>query len=246
MAQNTLPDRNINIVTTPEGKRMFEEALQKEAAKMSLKIPGLIAKEKSNSTRDRNLYEEHIKQWQKEGKSDEFTGAEIADANSVTHKATISETELLAMWGKRKADTPYLDSLSKPHDPNWINNKFYEPFGYPQPQPQPLRVQKPYNTQSILDELARQGVKLPKPKSAFEEMLDMMFSRAEREQFLMDMGYELEQEKDVPGISYKITRKLADGTVKTITNSLDDLFLKEVTVKFKNLLMAKATLKIKI
>lgn len=98
-----------------------------------------------------------------------------------------------------------------------------------------------------VDDLA----KFLKPKkSSFEEILDGLFSLAEREQFLMDIGYVLET-KTPDGLLYKdsdikITRKLADGTIKTITNSLNDLFLKEISVKFKNLLLAKSTLKLKL
>lgn len=123
----------------------------------------------------------------------------------------------------------------KPYNPTPFGEDPYKKYG-----PSPGR-QIPYD-EALKKEMQDYLLGLKKPKSAFEELIDGLFTTAEKEQVLIDMGYILEQKDN----KLVISRKLADGTVKTITNSLDDLFLKEITVKFKNLLMAKASLKLKI
>jgi len=107
----------------------------------------------------------------------------------------------------------------------------------------------PSKSQDVFDkdELLKQLARLQNPKkSAFEELIDELFTNADKEQVLIDMGYEFQLKDEGHSKKVVITRKLSDGTYKTITNTLDDLFLKEITVKFKNLLMAKASLKLKI
>lgn len=96
-----------------------------------------------------------------------------------------------------------------------------------------------------MQEFMKQGKPFMNKRSAFELMVEEMFTTAEKEQVLIDMGYEFTTtviSNDPP----KITRRLADGTTKVITNSLEDLFLKEIVVKFKNILLRKEVLKLKI
>lgn len=131
------------------------------------------------------------------------------------------------------------------------------PLPYTQPYQQPMELddyKKLFPTQpkkygpspsrtgkdNFFDQKALMDYLKPK-RSAFEEILDVLFTTAEKEQFLIDVGYELIHN----AIETTVTRKLSDGTVKTIKGSVDEVFLKEITVKFKGLLLAKGTLRIK-
>jgi hypothetical protein len=139
-------------------------------------------------------------------------------------------------------DPYYWDQYAKQKQP--YANPLVPDQGYKQyPWDQnPLGQKKPYQDAFDQEALLKQLAGLQKAKkSAFEEIIDVLFTTTEKEQMLIDMGYELEHKEGLI-----IRRKLADGTYKTITNSLDDLFLKEVTIKFKNLLLAKASLKLRI
>ena len=80
-------------------------------------------------------------------------------------------------------------------------------------------------------------------RSAFEILIDTLFSTSEKEQFIIDCGWKIEMGKNG---NYLISRELANGDLTVSNKSLDELFLEHITVKFKNLLLAKPTLKIKI
>lgn len=98
------------------------------------------------------------------------------------------------------------------------------------------------------DQLFKQMVKPAPRKTALEELMEDLFDMSEKEQFLIECGYEIHDgEIDPRGYLPKVVikRKLADGTYKTITNSIDELFIIEAKIKLKNLLLAKATLKFK-
>lgn len=113
------------------------------------------------------------------------------------------------------------------------------------PFPNPFKKQTPINTQkpnTYQDELKRY-MKVVKDDT-FERLMDEIFTLPEKEQFLIDTGYELEW--DNQDGSHNIYKTLADGTRKRITNSLNDLFMKEILIKFKITLLTKSTLKMKI
>lgn len=140
--------------------------------------------------------------------------------------------------------------------PDWtIPLPYTQPYQQPYQQPMELDdYKKLFTTQpkkygpspsrtgkdDFFDQKALMDYLKPK-RSAFEEILDVLFTTAEKEQFLIDVGYELIHN----AIETTVTRKLSDGTVKTIKGSVDEVFLKEITVKFKGLLLAKGTLRIK-
>jgi hypothetical protein len=80
-------------------------------------------------------------------------------------------------------------------------------------------------------------------RSAFEILIDTLFSTSEKEQFIIDCGWKLEAGKDG---GYVISKELANGDVSYYNGSIHTLFLEHITVKFKNLLLAKPKLTIKI
>lgn len=76
-------------------------------------------------------------------------------------------------------------------------------------------------------------------KNGFEELIDSLFDTAEKEQLLIDMGYEFyTSDKGVDNI-----RK--GGSVWNRKMDLDTVFMKEITIKFKNLLITKQVKKLK-
>jgi hypothetical protein len=222
---------------------------------MGVEIPGLIAKENDSKQKHRENYAA-------------FNQALPKDKNQIKNEAE-NQLQYLAKTGsisQQQLNTALGDLINNPNGLTgnaWDWNDYtknvpqiapykqpYDPFGsgakYPQPYQNP-KVNIPLD-EDLLREM--KNFKSKPQKSEFELLIENLFSQEEKEQLLIDMGYELEN-APVDARGYVSTapiiikRKLADGTYKTITNSLDDLFLKEITVKFKNLLLAKATLKIK-
>jgi hypothetical protein len=209
---------------------------------MAIDIPGLIAKENESKGTQRSIYKENSGEWEKKTPplaemklnpgSVSYSGIDPLNGQFVVGDFP---NQLADGW---KYDFPYKQQpYIAPQDP-WQNPGPFGPDPYKKYGPPPKRNQDVFDQEELMRQLAGLKVK----KSAFEELIDQLFTTSEKEQVLIDMGYEFAQidNKTV------ITRKLADGTIKTITNSLDDLFLKEITVKFKNLLMAKASLKLKL
>lgn len=215
----------------------------------NVSIPGLIEEKNSKMTkaevqamRDQfTAQQEKMSLLNQQTKNVSYNGIE----NSINQSTALKLQEYAQQLGlTNQADwiyQPYVgDQLipQRQNFPPWEEPKKYGPS--------PSRHGGDYfDQQAILDQIAK--LKHPK-KSAFEELIDQLFTTAEKEQFLIDAGYMI----DVPGPDYRgtdkviISRKLSDGTVKFITTPLDELFLKEITVKFKNLLLAKATLKLKL
>jgi hypothetical protein len=131
------------------------------------------------------------------------------------------------------------------------DNPFSYPQGY-QPYSQPIDMNKAIYAPPVsinrddeyqkLKDLLMNKTPLDK-RTDFEKLVDGIFSNTEKEQFLLDLGYELEW--DNQDGSYDIYRTLADGTRKTIANRFNDLFMKEMLTKFKITLLTKPTLKMK-
>lgn len=203
-----------------------------------MEIPGLIANKKDDSKltsaelqAKRDSFEAYMKSWKLE---EELT------TNSIK-----SNTAHLMNQYNTGID-PYNNAfINTPNIP--FNQPMWEYIPPQNPNPGPfggLVKSSPnrkdvYQTQDMVRYL-EEYLKKPK-KSEFEVLLEAMFDTSEKEQFLIDVGYELIHNP----IETTVTRKLSDGTVKTIKGSVDEVFLKEITVKFKGLLLAKGTLRIK-
>lgn len=148
------------------------------------------------------------------------------------------------------SDPYYWDHYAKTPVPSTFDQ--YQKFqqGIPQIAPyNPLQKSMPVSDFDY-DQLFKQMSKTTTVrKTALEELMEDLFDMSEKEQFLIECGYEIhEPEIDAKGYMAArpvIKRKLADGTYKTITNTVDELFLIEAKIKLKNLLLAKATLKFK-
>lgn len=82
---------------------------------------------------------------------------------------------------------------------------------------------------------------IPPQRSAFEEVIDILFSTAEKEQYLIDIGYEFFVNSSNGRDEIRKGNTAWDRSL-----DLNMLFLKEISIKFKNLLLAKPSLKIKI
>lgn len=212
-------------------------------------IPGLISKDIESTAKQA----QQVKALQANFKTDNVPP--LAQMDIASNLRLVNTNNNIWEWEAPIKDSSYWDYYSKqpgiaPMNPYIEDKGKYYPWDQGQknsgPFGPPSTPMKPYHDAFDTDAIAKQLAELQRPKkSAFEELIDQLFTLPEKEQVLIDMGYRLEK-ADVPGVEYKITRVLADGTVKTITNSIHDLFLKEITVKFKNLLMAKASLKLKI
>lgn len=207
--------------------------------KRQVKIPGLIEDKNPKMTQDET--QAMREKFAKQQKIQAQIQSEIPDSMTSTYHMTPAQIE--EQFGIK------------------VNNQYTVPggtggeFKYNQPYiiNQPSPYQNPYDIEKFQKKITPQSTEefkfslleyMKRKKSAFEEILDMLFTTAEKEQFLIDIGYFFEN--DPLNNAAIIKRKLSTGEVKTVTNSLDDLFLKEITVKFKNLLLAKATLKLKL
>lgn len=194
------------------------------------KIPGLVAKQNESVGKDRNIYEEQIKQWKKEGKDDEFIGAKIRHSQSITmNKQLMTPDEIMNKFGVKVGVDPY-DKTAKSDYYGWQ----WE---------QPL-AQKPYTQPMSLEDYARAaGLQMnskPARQTALEELLDGMFDGSEKEQFLMDLGYEFFVDEK----GFDSFRR--GSTVWNKALDLENTFKKEVKIKFKNLLLTKQVLKFKL
>lgn len=111
-------------------------------------------------------------------------------------------------------------------------------WGQAIPQKQPY---SPPLDMGLIEEMKRyaEGYRSPR-KTAFEELIEELFSTADKEQMLMDMGYEF----FVNDKGWDEFRKGDIAWNKSL--DLDKVFMKEIMIKFKNLLMTKATLKLKL
>jgi hypothetical protein len=223
----------------------FRNPLQREADiggahSGGLNIPGLISKDNHTINSDRMKLKQYQSSYPEKNRS--------AVLSQVEHQLKLQQQGSTSVNPYDWADySKKVGDYMFPNDWQW-EQPFkqqpidpYKPLGPAQPSKNTY-----FDHDALMAQLEAVKALRKKPKSSFEELIDGLFTTAEKEQVLIDMGYELESDNLTSGGGLKITRRLADGTVKTITNTLDDLFLKEITVKFKNLLLAKASLKIKI
>lgn len=128
---------------------------------------------------------------------------------------------------KQPATNPF-DEYQK----NWKNPG---PFGGVKGSP------KRQTDDSLFEEMLRSYAR--PVKSSFEDLLDTMFDAAEREQFLISVGFEFTHEDGKDYISRTVGGLLEKGEKNLI---MGKIFLREITLKFKNLLLTKVTLKIKL
>ena len=225
-----------------------------EIKSKTLKIPGLVQGKKDQDTSMlteaevdavRKNFSDYIKNEREANKLGEM----IANSASTTSSTWITQEEAQKQWGyvAPSPGTGVGGSNLGLIDPN-IWGQGVPPFYQPTPDPfngiydKKTRIpqrQGTIGTQDWNDYISQ--ITSPNKRSVIEELMDELFTTAEKEQFLIDAGYTLEHKSNLV-----ISRKLADGTVKTITNTLEDLFLKEITIKFKNLLLAKSVLKLKL
>lgn len=87
-------------------------------------------------------------------------------------------------------------------------------------------------------------------KNPFEVIVDEIFDTSEKEQYLIGIGYRIEQVREGNPISDPlrnlfISKITSDGRVQVISSTLDSLFLKEISLKFKSILLKKEVLKLK-
>ena len=181
------------------------------------------------------------------------------DISKVTN--SINQSNVIGLWNQVREDPDALmKSITSGDTGNfdWLHQQPYIGDMLPQrltPQYDPydkskyFPTQQPYTTpdplktpwdQKLMDEM----LKFKTKKSAFEEIIDALFDTAEKEQFLMSVGYEIFQEGGKDWI-----RKVDSQGYETKGErgvSIDILFLREISIKFKNLLLAKASLKLKI
>jgi len=220
----------------------------------TLNIPGLIAGKKTLAEKhltDAELQKERLRFAEMQtykSKQDKLKAmTSVVNNNgipdSITSTYHMTTQEIVDKFGVQTGDYvfPYQQPYQQPLE---LDN--YKKF-FPNPYPSTPKTYGPSPSRTGINnqDWEKELMSYLKPKkSAFEEILDVLFTTAEKEQFLIDIGYMLNW-NNTDG-SHDITRKLASGEIKTITNSLNDLFLKEITVKFKNLLLAKATLKLKL
>ena len=79
-------------------------------------------------------------------------------------------------------------------------------------------------------------------KSAFEQMIDLLFQPEEKIDFLVSLGW---VKNDDHPVKPTVSKKDEHGKV-ILTGEVDQTFLYEITIKFKNLLLAKPKLTVKI
>jgi hypothetical protein len=208
----------------------------------NVNIPGLIAKENDSKQKQRDLYAENLARFNKD---------ETPNVMTTKHEMTLQEianqypghdvSQVVANYGQSYVDytgtgltnplgvNPYIGDGWKTRNPG--------PFGGVKASPQ-----RQVQDNTLFEEMLNSYMK--PPRSTFEDLLDSMFSVAEKEQFLISVGYEFEHKSENESNIY---RKIGDLPMQSWPyKSLATLFLQEITIKFKNLLLTKATLKIKI
>lgn len=201
-----------------------------------IKIPGLITDKKSSKLTEAEVQamrDKFAKQvmFPQQGAGD-FVEQRINSMPVVFNSSYMGDTN-----SKPYGYYDYSDQNNYGVQKPFFDNDRFKKYG-----PSPSRHAP---TKQDHEDWKNQLVDYMKPKrSSFEDIIDLLFARSEKEQFLIDAGYRVE--KGETQDSYTITRQLTDGTIKKITTPLDELFLKEITVKFKNLLLAKAVLKLKL
>ena len=123
------------------------------------------------------------------------------------------------------------------------------PYMIPQKSPFPPNPAKqdPYGSNKSSSEEILRELLLRKSKSPFEEILDSLFDNSEKEQFLIDSGYEFYiNSKGEDMISKKVPGEENKYLYWSRDKELDSLFIKEISIKFKNLLIRKEKLKLKL
>ena len=219
---------------------------------MNLKIQGLIAKKKDDDNlteaelqAKRDSFAAYIKGWKSEQDSNLDQVKAQYSGMPVTRVANSGNTsEVKYMTGI----DPYINQpyIGDPLYPGLLPQQQPWEWTNPGPFPQPEKKYgpSPSRSGSSTQDMAEYLQQMLKPqKSEFEVLLDAMFDTAEKEQFLVTLGFEFLHEdgedwmkREVAGLTEKCKK----------SDCFDKIFLREMTIKFKNLLISKNSLKLKI
>lgn len=194
-----------------------------------MNIPGLIANKKDDSKltsaelqAKRDSFEAYMKNWKPEDITTDSIKSNVAHLANQYHTGIDPYKDMFV-------DTPNVQPF---FSPNWEYKQF------PQQNPNPSR------TGLETQDMARYLQEYLKPKkSEFEILLDAMFDTAEKEQFLITLGFEFTHENGEDLISRTVAGLLEKGKKADL---FDKIFLREMTIKFKNLLISKNSLKMKL
>lgn len=202
----------------------------------NFEIPGLIAKENRSIGFERELIKHKLDMMREEQKTK-------ANVRYVKRTMPAQEVKVVdaGQWVANTGTFEYFDQ------PNSLNNWGYQvgidpykskPYGGGIPT-SPLGQKIP--PKSLEDYMNMYGglPKQERQKTALEELVDGMFDTSEKEQFLMDLGYEFFQDQK----GFDSFRR--GETVWNKALDLEKVFMKEIKIKFKNLLLTKQTLKFK-
>ena len=204
---------------------------------MNIKIPGLIANQKDDAKltsaelqAKRDSFAACIKTWEK-------------DVGFETVKQLFPDQLVTRTSTPNGSSNSYVDNnYSTGIDPYWGvpgQNQFVPQKVHPGPFPRP-GYQEDFNAQDWAIKL--QDMISPKV-NPFQVMLDIMFDMSEKEQFLINLGFEFFTQDGEDYMQREVAGILEKGKKLML---FDTIFLREMMIKFKNLLISKNSLKLKI
>lgn len=195
----------------------------------NFEIPGLIAKERVLDEKEHQMYKLAIEKMKQMGMKDQMIKDQVAKQLAKAAKPSSASMPLASPAVEVKVGNGWINNYgySQPYDP--FGSTKSAPYGGGMPQ-----------TVTIDDLYRMTGLpKQERQRTALEELVDGMFDTSEKEQFLIELGYE-----------FFVDQKGFDSfrrgeTVWNKALDLEKVFMKEIRIKFKNLIMTKQTLKFK-
>lgn len=216
----------------------------------TLKIPGLIAREK-----DANAVPQKKQSGNQPLDYNEILKSYIKDREEdiqAKHKQEASDLNDFANYAQSSIGyVPTSSEQALVSDPEWLVNQQYQQsignqffdrnrvYGPPPYDPnKALKNRESASNYLQMMEMIKNQSKNP-PLSQFEIMIDSLFSPIEKLEFLKSLGYE-----HVEGDKVRFNKPSQDNLIGLI-ETVKAAFLYEITKKFKGMLLAKGTIKIK-
>lgn len=200
-----------------------------------LKIPGLIADKKEDSKltqselqAKRDSFEAYVKMWKEDKES--------SLSYDQQYKTKLDNLQQQALLNTPNPGWEYSGGANTFNNQPSIIGQFGQLGQHPPGTPGIIGN----STESMSEYLG--GLMYPK-KTPLEELVNSIFDTAEKEQFLMTLGFEFYHEDGHDWIKREVAGFMEKGKKSDI---FEKVFLREITIKFKNLLISKASLKMKL
>ena len=201
-------------------------------------ISGLLSSTKHVNQKREELFDAEIQKLKNSGKDDDFIRSNIAACNNLSYNNGLTEEQVGYLYNQPYIGTGTGGNTVNAPGNDILNKEYRRYIDGIKPSPN-INTLGQYN--DIVNKLGQYTNSIP--KFSFMDLLNSIFDTSEKEQFLLNLGFEFVNEDGKDWIQRTVLGYREKGE-KNI--SLDIIFLREITIKFKNLLLAKATLKLKI